>query len=164
VSASVFPEKSRDNFGKAGAFFEYAYLWHVGDRLSVLSGGWYDPFDTGVKYFNLGVNFNRPDGSNFFLGYRHTDPLESRAVSAVLHYPISRKYSMSLTSVYDLGLNQSFTQQISFARVGTDTTVLFGVSYNALVNNFGVQFAIVPNLLGITGTRLSGSPFLGNQR
>lgn len=164
LSASVFPEKTRDNFGKAGAFFEYSYLWHVGDRTSISSAGWYDPFDTGVRYFNFGVNFNRPDGSNFYLGYRHTDPLESRALSAVLNYPISRKYSMSLTSIYDFGLNQAFTQQISFARVGTDTTVLFGVSYNALLNNFGVQFAVVPNLLGVTGTRLTQSPFLGNQR
>ena len=164
VSSSVFPEKERDNFGKAGAFFEYNYLWHIGDRTSISSAGWYDPFDTGVRYFNFGVSFNRPDGSNFYLGYRHTDPLESRAVSAILNYPISRKYSMTLASTYDFGLNQSFSQQLSFARVGTDTTVLFGISYNALVNNFGVQFAIVPNLLGITGTRLAGSPFLGNQR
>ena len=32
-------------------------------------------------------------------------------------------------------------------RIGTDLTVSFGFSYNSIVNTFGVQFEVVPNLL-----------------
>jgi hypothetical protein len=34
-----------------------------------------------------------------------------------------------------------------FTRMGSDIQVSLGVSYNALQNNFGVLFNIVPNLL-----------------
>lgn len=164
LSMSVFPDRDRDNFGRTAAFYEYNVLWHVGDRTSLGSSGWYDPFDTGARYFNVGAYLNRPDGSNFSLIYRHTDPVDSRALTAGISYPLSRKYSVNLFATYDFGSTQNQSTQVSFARTGTDLTVLFGLSYNALVNNFGVQFAIVPNLAGFTGGQLAniGNTLLGN--
>lgn len=150
VSMSVYPDKDRDNFGESTSFLEYAFLWHLGDRTSLSSSGWYDPFDVGTRYVNVGINFNRPDGTNFFLSYRHTDPIDSRALIASVSYNLSRKYSVVYTGSYDFGSNQALANQLNFARVGTDTTIVFGFSYNALVNNFGFQFAIVPNIAALT--------------
>ncbi len=150
LSMSVYPDADRDNFGESTAFLEYAFLWHLGDRTSLASAGWYDPFDIGTRYVNVGVNFNRPDGTNFFVSYRHTDPIDSRALTASVAYNLSRKYSVMYTGSYDFGTNKALSNQLNFARVGTDTTVVFGFTYNALLNNFGFQFAIVPNLAALT--------------
>jgi hypothetical protein len=163
LSASVFPERTRDNFGESVSFLEYYYLWHIGDRLSLSSAGWSDPMDFGARYFNLGANFSRPDGTTFYIGYRKIDPLDSRALTAVINYQLSRKYAMTFISVYDFGQREVSSNQVSIVRTGTDLTVMFGVSYNALLNNFGVQFAVVPNLLGIAGIRLTGTPTLGQR-
>lgn len=167
LSMSVYPDKERDNFGESTAFLEYAFLWHLGDRTSLASAGWYDPFDVGTRYMNVGINFNRPDGTNFFLSYRHTDPIDSRALTASVSYNLSRKYSVVYFGSYDFGTNTSLSNQLNFARVGTDTTVVFGFSYNALVNNFGFQFAIVPNIAALTTgqvTQGTGQLFGGGNR
>ncbi len=170
LSVSLFPDPGRDNFDKPWSFLEYNYIWHVGDRTSFTSAGWFDPFDFGARYFNLGMFFNRPDGTNFYLGFRYTDPIDSRALTASISYNLTRKYSVNLIGTYDFGVNKALTQQMNIARVGTDVTVLFGISYNALVNNFGVQFALVPNLAALAAPPGSGAlgnpfqnPFLGRR-
>ena len=164
ASTSVFPQQDRDNYGQTAAFYEYYFLWHLGDRTSLTSSGWYDPIENGARYASVGANFTRPDGTNFFVSYRHTDPLKSRAVTAVISYNLNRKYSLNVISTYDFGLNSALSNQVSLARTGADVTVLFGVSYTSLQNNFGLQLAVVPNLLGAAGgARLTQSPFLGNR-
>ncbi len=163
VATSVFPDKDRDNYGQSAAFYEYNFLWNVGDRTSVSSAGWYDPIANGVRYVNAAVNFTRPDGTNFYFSYRYADPIESRAVTAIVTYNINKKYAVNVLSTYDFGLNRALTNQVSLSRTGADVTLLFGVSYNALQNNFGLQFALVPNLLGISGARLNQAPLLGQR-
>jgi hypothetical protein len=36
---------------------------------------------------------------------------------------------------------------VTFTRTGSDLTVMVGFTYNALVNNFGFNFLIVPNIV-----------------
>jgi hypothetical protein len=161
LSVSLFPDPNRDNYGKSWSFLEYYYMWHIGDRTSISSAGWFDPFEFGTRYFNLGLYFNRPDGTNFYLGYRYTDPIDSRALTGSISYSLTRKYSVNLIATYDFGVNKALSQQVNIARVGTDMTLLFGISYNALVNNFGVQFALVPNLAALAGPPgTTGNPFI----
>lgn len=164
VSASYFPDAVRDNYGQSFSFLEYDYTWNFGDRVAFQSAGWFDPIQNGAKYYNLGLNFNRPDGTNFFLSYRQADPLGSKAVSVSLSYQLNAKYSVNLLSIYDFGVETSLANQLSIARVGADATLLFGLSYNPIIENFGVQFALVPNLAGISGAQLGRSPSLGGQR
>ncbi len=167
TSVSLYPNADRDNFGQSWGFLEYYFLWHVGDRTSISSAGWYDPNQFGPRYFNLGLHFNRPDGTTFYLGFRHTDPLQSRALTASVRYNLTRKYSLNFIGTYDFGVNEVLSQSVNVARVGTDVTVLFGLSYNALVNNFGVQFALVPNLANMTALQPGAlnnpfvNPFMG---
>ncbi len=147
LSASVFPTPTRDNFGEVLGFLEYNYVWNVGDRTAISSSGWVEPVTNGAKYANVGVFYNRPDGSNLYLGYRYTDPVQSRVLIASLGYQLSTKYSMSLTNVFDFGTNQAQSTQLTFNRTGTDVTMSFGFSFSALVpgNNVGFQFLIIPN-------------------
>jgi hypothetical protein len=158
LSASAFPDAQRDNYGETWSFLEYLYLWNLGDRFSLSSAGWYDPFEYGARYWNVGINFNRPDGTNFFLTYRHTDPLKSRAVTAATSYQLSAKYAMNLSTTYDFGTNEALTNTLSLTRTGPDVTMLVGFTYNALINNFGFQFALLPNVASLApGQRVMSS-------
>jgi hypothetical protein len=147
LSASYFPNPDRDNFGKPWAFLEYAFLWNVGDRVGLQSAGWFDPFDFGTRYYNVGVFLDRPDRTSFFLGYRQTDPINSKQVTASVAYQLSRRYYVSAGSSYDFGTQLSLSNTLTLTRTGSDLTFTIGVTYNALVNNFGFQFLVVPNIL-----------------
>jgi hypothetical protein len=164
VSASVFPDRERDNFGKAASFFEYNFLWNVGDRTALQSAGWFDPFDSGVKYYNVGAFYTRPDKTNFYLGYRQIDPLQSRAVITNLYYPLTRKYAVNMSVAYDFGVETALANTLTLVRTGKDLTVSLGFTYNAIVENFGVQFAIVPNIVyGSAYGRAIGTPLVGGR-
>jgi hypothetical protein len=147
LSASVFPEANRDNFGSTFAFLEYDWLWNIGDRTALTSSCWYDPIDGGAHVFNVGAYYNRSDRTRLFLGYRHIDPLQSRALTASVTYVMSPKYALTANSTYDFGFSQALTNGLILTRMGKDLQVSLGVTYNALQNAFGVVFEIVPNLV-----------------
>ena len=145
VGATYFPDRNRDNYGHSFGLLNYDYSLLVGDRTAITSSGWFETHEEGTRAFNLGIYFNRPDGTNLYLGYRHTDPINSRLLVLVLGYQFSQKYSVSLINALDLSNNFAQTSSIAFNRTGTDMTMSLGISYNAFQNNLGLQFLLVPN-------------------
>jgi hypothetical protein len=163
TSVSYFPEAARDNFGHPFAFLEYDFLWNVGDRTALSTTGWFEPYDEGSKYFTFGSYFNRPDRTLFYLGYRQIDPVNSRAVLGSVGYQLSNRYFLNAGVSYDFGINQALSNSLTLTRTGTDLTVAIGFTYNSLVNNFGFQFLVVPNIVNsVAGGRFAGTP-LGTQ-
>lgn len=146
LQGSIFPHSNRDNFGQLLGVLQYDWLWNIGDRTSLLSNGWMETLEGGPKVFNIGTVFNRPDRTNLYLGYRHIDPVNSRAVVASLTYAFSAKYAFSGSTIYDFGVHNQ-TNTLMLSRMGTDLRFSFGFSYNSVLNNFGIIFEIVPNLL-----------------
>jgi len=162
TSASYYPDSSRDNFGNPFAFLEYDALWNVGDRTALMSSGWFEPYTGGSRYYTVGASLNRTDRTNFYLGYRQTDPINSRAVTGSVGYQLSQRYYMNVAASYDFGINQALSNSFLLTRTGTDLTVSLGVTYNSLVNNIGVQFMIMPNLLSaLAPGRFTGTPVNG---
>jgi hypothetical protein len=147
LSGTFFPEENRDNFGKSLAFLEYDYIWNIGDQTSLVSSGWYDPVDNGPHVFTFGAYFNRPDRTAFYFGYREIEPINSRAFSAAVTYIVSPKYALNASTTYDFGNNQALSNMVSATRIGKDLQVTLGFTYNALTNNFGLVFEIVPNIV-----------------
>jgi len=147
LSASLFPNASHDNFGSAVGFVEYDMIWNVGDRTSVVSTGWFDPFDTGTRYVTIGMNLNRPDGTLFSVGFRHVDPIDSRLLSASASYVFSPKYSVTAGTAYDFGQGHGIYNSLTFTRTGTDLQLSMGISYNPILNNFGFNIGLLPILI-----------------
>ncbi len=170
VSASYFPDASRDNFGHPFAFLEYSGIWNVGDRTALTSSGWFEPYANGSRYWNAGVYLNRTDRTNVYFGYRQTDPINSKAVTASLGYRLSPRYYVTASTSYDFGIQQALANTVILSRTGTDLTVSFGVSYNAFVNSFGFQFFVLPNIATVLGGKYAnmsggvGSQALGSRR
>ena len=80
LSASIFPQSNRDNFGRPIGLLQYDWFWNIGDRTSLFSAGWFEPEAGGPRFFTMGATISRPDKSSFTLSYRQIDPLNSRAV------------------------------------------------------------------------------------
>lgn len=157
-STSFFPHSGRDNFGEAFAFFEYDWLWNIGDRTALVSNGWFDPIGGGARVYNIGAFLNRPDRTNFYVGYRQIDPLQSRLVSASVSYILSPKYAVTGSTSYDFGTTQSLSNSLVFTRMGSDLMISFGINYNAILNNFGITFQILPNVASRPGQTAMISP------
>jgi hypothetical protein len=49
--------------------------------------------------------------------------------------------------VYDFGTSQALSNSLVLTRMGSDLQVSIGITYNALQNNFGATFMIIPNLV-----------------
>jgi hypothetical protein len=161
MSASYFPDLS--NSGASGtpwSFLEYDWTWNIGDRTALVSTGWVDPADHGARVFTIGSYLNRPDRTNFFLGFRVIEPVNSEALTGAVSYVFSPKYAMTASTVYDFGTNQNLSSSLILTRMGSDFQVSLGVSYNATTNNLGVTFEIVPNLVP-ANRRLPGMAALG---
>lgn len=148
LSASFFPRSNADNFGEQTAFLEAFVQWNVGDNTGIVASAWFDPFDTGTRYWTIGTYLNRDDRTSFYLGYRDLEPVNSKTAIASVNYVFSTKYSMTAATVFDFGTQASVTNSIFFTRTGTDLTFSIGVNYNYLVNNFGVNINVYPNLFG----------------
>jgi NADH-quinone oxidoreductase subunit M len=102
---------------------EYNGLWNIGDRTAVSASGWVEPYEGGSRYLTVGAALGRPDGTQFYTGYRQIDPLNSKAVTAAVSYQLSRRYAVGLTTTYDFGTNTALSNSVNFVRVGTDLTV-----------------------------------------
>ncbi|MSU78486.1 MAG: hypothetical protein EXS16_10375 [Gemmataceae bacterium] len=145
VKMSVFPHSNRDNFGNTLGIVEYDWVWNIGDRVALTSNGWIEPWSGGPRAWEFGAVTNRPDGSNFYLGYRQLDPLNSKAVVAAATYPLSGKYAFTASTVWDFGTDvRSYSAVVS--RMGTDVMFNLGVNFNSTLNTFGVVFEVLPNL------------------
>jgi hypothetical protein len=131
----------------------YDYTWNVGDRTTLTSAGWMDPYAHSARVFNVGAFLNRTDRTNFYLGFRYIDgyqdidPISSRVLTAAVTYVFSPKYSMTASASYDFGFSLSESNSLVFTRVGSDLQISVGITYNALTNTVGALLEVVPNLV-----------------
>jgi hypothetical protein len=159
VSASIFPDSHRDDFGHYLGFVDYDWLWNIGDRTALFSSGWFEPFTNGARVYGFGASFNRPDTTNFTIAYRQIDPVDSRAVIGQITLPFSAKYAMTASTTWDFGAhNQTYT--LLLTRKGTDVLLGLGVSYSSILRTFSFTFEVVPNLL-LSSMRPGISPLFG---
>ena len=145
LGATWFPQDNRDNFGEPWGYLNYDWTWNIGDRTALVSNGWLDPIDNGARVFNIGAFFNRNDRTNFYVGYREIEPLDSKAVSSSFTYIFSPKYALTSVASYDFGIKAEVFSLI-FTRMGSDLQASVGLSYNSFVNSFNFSFQIIPNV------------------
>ncbi|MCA9175954.1 MAG: hypothetical protein KDB14_15820 [Planctomycetales bacterium] len=148
VDMAVFPKADRDNFGAEFGMLDYDYRWHLGDRLTVVSDGYFDFFNDGLRTFSLGGIINRPSRGNLYLAYRSLEgPLSSNILVASLDYRMSRKWIMHAGAVFDFGSTGNIGQSLAFTKIGESTLLRAGVSFDESRDNVSLQFAIEPRLL-----------------
>lgn len=145
VQTTIFPHSERDDDGHVFGFIDYNWVWNIGDSTALTSDGFWEPFQGGPRAFNLGLFLGRPDSTNVTLAYQQIDPLYSKAIIASIVYPLSNKYAITASTVWDFGDNVT-NYGLMFSRMGTDTLVNIGLSYNSTMNVVSFTFEILPNV------------------
>jgi hypothetical protein len=146
LEATWFPDADRDNFGHPFAFVRYDYTWNIGDRTTLTSIGWLDPFPQGARYLNVGLFLDRPERLQYYVGFTTIEPVGTAAVILSSRYAFNDKWSGAFTTTYDFGDQQNLGNALVLTRTGSDLQVSVGVTYQPLQNNFGVVFEVLPSL------------------
>lgn len=148
IDAVLFPQANRDNFGEPLGLIDYDFQWHVGDRLTFLSDGFFDLFDQGLKQVTVGALMSRPESGNLYLGLRSTEgPISSNVLVASTSYRMSEKWIATAGATIDFSKAGNLGQNIAFTRVGESFLIKVGVTYDASRDNLGVNFGIEPRFL-----------------
>lgn len=141
----LFPDADRDNFGADLGMFDYDFRWHVGDRFSLVSDGYFDFFSQGLRTASFGGTVERPEIGNLYLGYRMIEgPISSNILSAALTYRMSDKWGVKAGGQVDFGETGSIGQNLSFVYIGESFLWQLGLNYDVSRDNLGFRFGFEP--------------------
>ncbi|MCA9268328.1 MAG: hypothetical protein KDA41_07645, partial [Planctomycetales bacterium] len=159
VGGTVFPKADENNFGETVGLVDYNFRWHVGDRFTVMSDGFYDFFAGGLMYTSLGATLTKPQVGTVYAGVRTASgPIESTVVTSSFTYRMSDKWLASGGASYDFGTTGNIGSIVSLTRIGESFLLTMGVNYDASRDNFGVRFLLEPRFLASGRTRIAGEP------
>ncbi len=148
VEGTLFPKSGRDNFGQGLGMVDYDFRWHLGDRFSVLSDGYFDFFSNGLQTASIGGLLSRPEYGELYIGFRGIDgPIKSQILSSSLSYRMSEKWIGRAGSSYDFGPTGSIGQSFSFVRIGESFLAKFGFNVDVSKGNAGFVFSLEPRFL-----------------
>jgi lipopolysaccharide export system protein LptA len=145
---SLFPDAEEQNFGADFGLFDYDFQWHVGDRFSLVSDGYFDFFSQGLRTASFGANIGRPEVGNAYVGYRMIEgPISSNILSANLVYRMSQKWGVKAGGQVDFGETGSIGQTLSFVYIGESFLWQFGINHDVSRDNVGFRFGFEPRFL-----------------
>jgi hypothetical protein len=146
--ATVFPRPDDDNFGEMIGLVDYDLRWHVGDRVSVLSSGYFDFFDDGGQMVSIGGYLNRPPRGGIYAGIHFIEgPFRSTVLSYSHTYRMTEKWLMAFGTSVDIANNGNIGQTFSFTRVGESFLVSAGFNVDASRDSVGIHLSIEPRFL-----------------
>ena len=148
VSAALYPDADRDNFGSDFGQFQYDFKWHIGDRVSLVSDAYLDFFGQGLRTVSAGIQSNRPGVGDVFLGFRSIEgPISSNVLSAAATYRMSEKWGVRANSQIDFGETGTIGNALSFIYIGESFLWQFGVNADFSRDNVGFRFGFEPRFV-----------------
>ena len=149
MQATVFPDSDRDNFGSGAGMFDYDFRWHLGDRVALVSDGYADSFEDGLRTISVGAFAERPEIGNVYVGVRSIEgPISSNILSATTTYRMSDKWGIKAGSQVDFGETGTIGNRLGVIYIGESFLYSFGFSYDASRDNFGFRFGFEPRFAG----------------
>ncbi len=143
-----FPRAAKDNFGEDVGGFNYNYRYHIGDRLTLLSDGYADIFDDGLKTISLGASMSRPGRGDGYVGVLSVEgPISATILNGYVNYRLNEKWIVSSGAAYDFGQTGSIGQFLGLTRVGETALIRMGVNVDSGRNNVSLNFNIEPRFL-----------------
>ena len=157
LETTLFPRSDRDNFGETLGPTTYDLRWHLGDRTTIFSDGYFDWFDQGLRTVSLGTALTRPGRSQFSVDLRSIEgPISSSVLTIGASCLLSNKWILNYNSSVDFGSTGNIGQSGSVVRVGESVLVSVGAHYDASRNNFGFRFDIAPRFIRSKLGRIGG--------
>jgi hypothetical protein len=157
VDAIYFGNPDRDNYGENFGGLNYEFRYHVGDRVTLLSDGYYDMFDRGLKATSIGTLISRPLRGDFYVGFTNLEgPISAKLLTATLTYRMNDKWAAVGSSVYDFGSTGSNGHTIGLTRIGESFLFRIGLGVDSGRDNTSLQFAFEPRFLPTRGLGVVG--------
>jgi hypothetical protein len=152
TNITVFPDASRDNFGTSVGLMDYNFVWHVGDRLTLLSDGIFDFFGEGQKIVTMGMFLTRPPRGSFYAGIRVLEgPISSEVLAMSYSYWMSPKWITTSGISIDLKELKNFGPTFQLVRVGESLLIGMNLTYNPALNSAGVSLSVEPRFVPKSG-------------
>ncbi len=164
VDTVLFPEADRDNFGEHVGPTTYDMRYHVGDRVTLLSDGYIDFFDDGLRSISAGIRSSRPGVGDVYVGLLSIEgPVSSTVLRSTVDYRLNEKWIASAGNTYDFGEIGNVGQTLALTRIGESFLVRLGVNVDSGRDNVGFGFSIEPRFfprpkLGRVGGQLIPPP------
>ena len=148
VQGFVFPEADRDNFGTGVGMVTYDFRYHIGDRVSLVSDGYFDFFSQGLRTVSVGAYAQRPEVGNIFLGVRSIEgPISSNIITGTGTYRMSDKWGLKGGFQVDFGETGTIGQRLGVVYIGESFLFEIAANYDASRDNLGVRFGFEPRFL-----------------
>ena len=155
VDAIYYPKAERDNFGEDVGAINYDFRYHVGDRLTFLSDGYFDVFSQGLKAVSAGAMISRPGRGQAYLGILSMEgPISSNVLNGYLNYRLTEKWVAAGGAAWDFSQIGSIGQTFTLTRIGESALVQVGINVDSGRDNVSFNFNIEPRFLpsGRVGT------------
>ena len=148
TNATWFPKEDRDNFGEPIGLADYDFRWHLGDRLTFLSSGFFDFFSDGLHMMTAGMQLTRPPRGSLYLGFAKLDgPVSSDVINARFNYWLSPKWASTFRTSVDLSDTGNVGHNFAITRIGESMLIRAGFTVNESKDLFAVNFMIEPRFL-----------------
>ena len=159
VGTTFFPDANENNFGEEIGMINYDLRWHVGDRFTVLSDGYYDVFGSGLKLTTFGATITKPQVGQLYAGVRNiSGPIDSTVLATSLTYRMSDKWLTTAGTSFDFGPAGTLGSSLAFTRIGESFLLTAGVNYDASRDNLGVRIMLEPRFAASSRTEIAGEP------
>ena len=143
-----YPKAERDNFGEDVGAINYDFRYHVGDRLTLLSDGYFDVFSQGLKAVSAGAQISRPGRGDAYIGMLSLEgPISANVLNGYTNYRLNDKWILSGGAAFDFGKTGSIGQNIALTRIGETALVRVGVNVDSGRDNVSFNFNIEPRFL-----------------
>ena len=115
--------------------------YQVGDRVSLLSDGYFDFFDGGLRSISAGVRSTRPGLGVVYFGLLSLEgPISSTVFRSNLDYRLNEKWIISNGMSYDFSSTGNVSQSAALTRIGESLLVRLGMTYDKGRDNVGIRF------------------------
>ncbi len=145
VDAIFFGKPDRDNFGESVGGINYDFRYHIGDRFTLISDGYYDLFKSGLKATTLGGVLSRPGRGEIYLGVTSLEgPISSLLLTTSFNYRMNEKWAAVGGTSVDLGKTGNIGQSLGLTRIGESFLIRVGATVDNARRNFAFNFSIEP--------------------
>lgn len=143
-----YPKAERDNFGEDVGAINYDFRYHIGDRLTLLSDGYFDVFSQGLKAVSAGAMISRPGRGQAYIGVLSLEgPISSNVLNGYMNYKLNEKWVAAGGAAWDFSKIGSIGQTLSLTRIGESALVQVGVNVDSGRDNVSFNFSIEPRFL-----------------
>jgi hypothetical protein len=145
VNMLLFPKSDRDNFGESIGPATYDMKFNIGDRVTLLSDGYFDFFDNGLRSISAGFRTSRPGLGDAYIGLLSLEgPISSTVLRSTLDYRMNEKWILTAGATYDFGVIGNVGQTLGLTRIGESLLLRLAVNVDSGRDNTSVGFLVEP--------------------